>query len=830
MPHLAAPQWLLLLPAFGLVAWRWPRLALWKPLRAICLILLALFLTRPELRMSTPGMDLWMLVDRSASAAEQLGPRLPEIERLVAAGKGRNDRLFLVDFASAPMERQQGIAFEPSLDTTRLRLALEYTLARRDPTRAVRFLAVTDGYSTETLDGLETALKKAGVPLDVRWETTAVDDARLNDLTAPTRVQPGEGFLLEVQGLAPADGEIPYEVLLDGERVGTGQMNFTGGRGAARVAMRLSRPGAHKFDVRLLSHDSRPGNNTANAWVEVVSGPSVLLISSYADDPLAGVLREGGYPVELVTDTLSLHPGLLTGPRVVIFNNVPAHRVPTAFLEALDFFVREQGGGLLMAGGRHSFGAGGYFESPIDPLLPVSMELRQEHRKLAVAMAIVLDRSGSMAVGAGGGLTKMDLANDGAARAIELLGPSDAVTVFAVDSEPHQIVPLVKVGGSGAELGAKVRKIQSTGGGIFVYKGLNAAWQELKNSPAGQRHVILFSDAADAEEPGAYRELLTEMTDQGATVSVIGLGSSTDKDAAFLEDVAGRGKGRVFFNADPAQLPALFAQETVAIARSAFLTEPVAASETGSWREISPQSLDWPKLVDAYNLSYLRPEAAAALISEDEYKAPLVAFWSRGAGRTAAISFPLGGEFSEGFRAWSQAADFERTLVRWLLPAAPPAGTSLRTRVIGEDLTVELLCDEAWTKKFAEQPPRLVFAKGTDSAVEVAWEKMEPGRYLARTPLPAQGWVRGVVQAGTEHWAFGPLSVGREPEWDSSPDKQKALRELSAATGGKDVIDLRTAWERPARIDIVSLQNWVLLTLLAVFLTEVGITRWRGAP
>lgn len=829
MPHLAAPQWLLLLPAFALLAWRLPRAVLWKPLRGTCLVLLTLFLCQPELRMSTPGMDLWVLEDRSASTAEALGPRLPEVERLLETGRGAHDRLFYVDFSSAPVERQQGVAFEPAADSTRMRLAIEYTMARRDPKRAVRLLAVTDGFSTESLEGLEPALKKAGVPLDVRWEASAADDPRITGLKAPSRVQPGEGFLLEVQALAPKDGDIPYGIYSDGERVGGGSIHITGGRGATRVATRLTKPGAHRFEVRLLSNDQKQGNNIASAWVEVVAGPSVLLVSAFPDDPLADVLRIGGYPVDLVTDTMSLHPGLLAGPRVVIFNNVPAHRVPAPFLEALDFFVREQGGGLLMAGGRHSFGAGGYFESPVDPLLPVSMELREEHRKLAVAMAIVLDRSGSMAAGAGGGLTKMDLANEGAARAIGLLGPSDAVTVFAVDSTPHEIVPLVKVGNLAAELGSKVRRIESAGGGIFVYTGLKAAWEQLKTSTAGQRHVVLFADAADAEEPADYRNLLAEMTAQGATVSVIGLGAPTDSDAAFLQEVAGLGKGRIFFNADPSQLPALFAQETVAIARSAFLTEPVGVADAGGWREISGQPLEWLKFVDAYNLSYLKPEASASALTTDEYKAPLVASWARGAGRTAAVSFPLAGEFSESFRAWPLGADFERTLVRWLLPAAPPAGTSLRTRIVGEDLSVELLCDETWAKKFAELPPRLILAADSDQPFEVVWEKMEPGRYVARTPLPPQGWLRGVVQAGTDHWTFGPVSAGRDPEWDTDPEKQRALRDLSAATGGRDINDLRDAWQRPPRIDIASLQMWVLIALLITFLTEVAVTRWRGA-
>ncbi len=84
-----------------------------------------------------------------------------------------------------------------------------------------------------------------------------------------------------------------------------------------------------------------------------------------------------------------------------------------------------------MIGGKTSFAAGGWFGSPVEPLLPVSMELKQEHRKLAVAMAIVMDRSGSMAMTVPGTtLQKMDLANEGAARGIELLGDNDLVTLI----------------------------------------------------------------------------------------------------------------------------------------------------------------------------------------------------------------------------------------------------------------------------------------------------------------------------------------------------------------------------------------------------------------
>lgn len=831
MLRLADPQWLLLIPVLALAAWRLPRARLWQPLRGACLLLLVLFLARPEVRRLASGIDLWVLVDRSASAAEALEPRLAEIERLLEAGKGADDRIRYVDFASAPVLRERGVVFEPSRQETRLRLAAEFALARRETGRGTRMLVLGDGLSTEDLGGLAPQFKAARVPLDLRLISPAGEnDFRIERMEAPQRVRPGESFLIEAQVVGPRDGEVNYQLFSDGAEAGRGSVALRGGRGVIRAAGRSVQPGARKYEMRLLPEkDARPGNDAAHLWVEVSEGPSVLLVTGYTGDPLAGVLAAQGIRVETVEDPSTLHPGMLSGPRAVIFNNVPAHRIPAEFLSAMEFFVNEQGGGLMMGGGRQSFGAGGYFHSPLDALLPVSMELRQEHRKLAVAMAIVMDRSGSMSAGAGAGITKMDLANEGAARAIELLGPADAVTVSAVDSEPHVIVPLSQIGGDAAKMTDQVRRVQSAGGGIFVYTGLEAAWKELEKSPAGQRHVILFADAADAEEPGNYQKLLEKMTAGGATVSVIGLGTPHDPDAAFLQDIAARGQGRIFFNADPAQLPALFAQETVAVARSAFIKEPVPVVDAGGWLEIAAHPISWPSQVDGYNLSYLKPEAAAAIVSGDEYKAPLAAFWQRGAGRAAAVSFPLAGEFSASVLAWPQCGDFEQTLVRWLLPAAPQPGVSLRARTVGGDLQVELLYDQEWTQRMAEQPPRLLMAAGAKGPpFEVTWERIEPGKFAARVALPPGEWLRGVVQCGASRWPFGPVNAPVDPEWDDSPARIQMLREVSKASGGQEIVEFSKIWQAPREPEFLGIGNWLLGMLLVCFLAEVAVTRWRG--
>jgi hypothetical protein len=122
-----------------------------------------------------------------------------------------------------------------------------------------------------------------------------------------------------------------------------------------------------------------------------------------------------------------------------------------------------------------------------------------------------------------------------------------------------------------------------------------------------------------------------------------------------------------------------------------FLKDPVAVQPSSGWAEIAAQPIPWLPSVDGYNLSYLKPEATAALFAKDEYQAPLVAFWQRGVGRAAAISFPLGGDFSQRVRAWSEFGNFDRTVVRWLLGSALPPGLGLRTRLEGTELDVSLL-------------------------------------------------------------------------------------------------------------------------------------------
>ena len=115
----------------------------------------------------------------------------------------------------------------------------------------------------------------------------------------------------------------------------------------------------------------------------------------------------------------------------------------------------------------------------------------------------------------GGGRVKMDLANLGAAQVVDLLSPSDEFGCIAVDSAPHIIHDLSLLTDK-ATLRNRILKINSEGGGIFVYEALEASYSMLQKAKSGTRHIILFSDAADVKVRNEETGVETALASNGA--------------------------------------------------------------------------------------------------------------------------------------------------------------------------------------------------------------------------------------------------------------------------------------------------------------------------
>ena len=516
-------------------------------------------------------------------------------------------------------------------------------------------------------------------------------------------------------------------------------------------------------------------------------------------------------------------------------------------MERLAAFVEQLGGGLLLTGGQRSFGVGGYYNSPLEEVLPVSMELRDEHRKTRVAIAIALDRSGSMAVSVRGGKTKMDLANLGTAECIRLLSPGDSVAVIAVDSTPHIVQPLTDVS-SADQITRKVLGIESMGGGIFVYEALVAAGNELMRAQQATKHIILFSDAADSEEPGTYQQLLSEYEAAGITVSVIGLGSDRDTDAQLLEDIAKLGRGNIMFTDDPEELPRLFTEDTMSVARSSFIekdpeTQPAGIPATlladaqlmGGLIAVGRGSDTGFPATDGYNLSYLRPDATAAVISQDEYVAPWSAFWNYGLGKAAAITLEVDGQFSGAFGRWENYDDFLITHARWLLGDDDPDHVFVDLERQGQDAVITMELDPARPDRGSGRMPRLVVVSPdstttTSAEPDLVWTG--PDTLEGRFPLSRSGSYRTLIVADDDDGSDASITRGPvvtlpySPEYDPrdglDPGSEilAQVAELSGGVPRTDVLGIFRDPPRSARMN--SMLPWLLTFVLLLVVLEIA--------
>ena len=143
----------------------------------------------------------------------------------------------------------------------------------------------------------------------------------------------------------------------------------------------------------------------------------------------------------------------------------------------LEYYVRDTGGGVVTIGGDRSYAAGGYYGTPVEQLLPVTMNVKTEIKIPSLAVVFVLDRSGSMGSKARGE-DKLTIAKRAALLSIELLKPLDRVGVLAFDSGRDWAVPLTEVGAR-RPIAERLRDLR-VGGGTDLYLALEEAHRAIR--------------------------------------------------------------------------------------------------------------------------------------------------------------------------------------------------------------------------------------------------------------------------------------------------------------------------------------------------------------
>jgi uncharacterized membrane protein len=346
----------------------------------------------------------------------------------------------------------------------------------------------------------------------------------------------------------------------------------------------------------------------------------------------------------------------------VILIDVPGQTLSLAQMRTLQSYVRDLGGGLVTIGGLTSYGVGGYYNTPLEEMLPINMQNQDEVRKSTLTLVFVIDRSNSM-TDTSGGISKLELAKEAVLRSIELLKPDDKVGVVIFDSGPRWVAPITEVSNRDAIL-TSVASIRS-GGGTNILAGLQAVAQRLPADDGQVKHVILLTDGG--ADPSGIPELVQRMN-QTYKITLTSVGVGTDA-AAFLPDLALQGGGRYHHVIDPQTIPKIFTEETTLATRSYVVEEPFSPQEKANSPILS--GISGLPILHGYVTS--SPKEAGTIILTSERGDPILANWQYGLGKAVAFTSDASGRWARNWLTWGGFATFWNQVISY---ASSPVDTS----------------------------------------------------------------------------------------------------------------------------------------------------------
>lgn len=681
--QLEQPWWLLIALAavpLCIVGWRWmvamssARRVSAIVARALLMGLLAVLLAGATMLRRSERVAVIAVVDSSASVQRFFSPPRDqqgnEIKLNQAIGamleRGSTDRraddlmgVVYVDAAARAVHAASVVPIGelPTVEAvgegTDLERALRLAGAMIPPDAAGRIVLVSDGNQTSG-DAISAArslatpdmsgVRRAKVPVDiVPLEYRIERETYIDSVDVPQAAPSGATITLRVVLVtsAPAEGELL--IACNDQPVGAARrLSLPAGRHVELVNVPLGDGRTHRFlaEWRAISGDTVAANNTGTAFTATPGKGAILIVDGLenaAVNPggvLADTLRASGFEVQAIgPEGLRSDLLWLQGFDAILLQNVAADAISPQTQAAMGSYVSELGGGLVMIGGPASFGAGGWKGSAIEPLLPVLLDVPEKLETSSTAIVLVIDHSGSMNRSVlGTNQTQQDVANEGAAMAIESLNRSDMIGVIVFDDEFATPIPLRR--NLDAKANAAIVRSISPDGGTNLPPALEEAGRVLRGIEAETRHIIVLSDGVSMNSE-RLQEITERIAQDGIKVSTIAVGNNADVDV--MSGIAKQGGGVFYRVIDPTLLPRVFVKavrvvKTPLIREQAFVPQRLPTGST---------LLDGLGELPALNglaLAQARVEATVSNVLATETGEPVLASWSVGLGRVAAFT------------------------------------------------------------------------------------------------------------------------------------------------------------------------------------------------
>jgi Mg-chelatase subunit ChlD len=802
MPEFAQPAWLALIavlaPLVVLSIRRAGRarfrLVTAGILRMLALAALVVALAGPLAGSSARHTDVVFALDLSSSIARE---STAEALDFISRARESQARIGLVVFgADAAVESLVSGGTEPLRELTAhveragtdIGRAIEVAIGAFPAAAHRRIVLLTDG--RENLGDARSAAAVAR-SLGVEIDTVALERSSLQKeiyvqgVTVPPRVRLHEPFTVQTVVRSNESTRAHLVIMRNGVLLRELPVELEPGVNVYSLVEQADTQGLQEYEAIINSDaDSEPENNRYQAYVQVMGAPKVLHV---VGDPEAGryvsaALRAQGLVVDEVPATAlpaNLHE--LIAYDLVILDNVSGFDLSLAKMALLEYYVRDAGGGVVKIGGDRSYGAGGYFGTPVEQLLPVTMNVKTEIKIPSLSVVFVLDRSGSMGSKARGE-DKLTIAKRAALASIELLKPLDRVGVLAFDNGRDWVVPMTEVGVRRPI--AELLRDLKVGGGTDLHPALEEAHRVMRQERAKVKHLIVLSDGLTEGEKN-FGPLGARIAADGITMSTVAMGA--DADRPLMARLAELGKGRYYHTDDPGNVPRIFTSETMTITRDLVVEGDIRPRRAHAGELIAGFSEDAFPVLGGYQRTYPKPAAQVLLAGRGED--PLLVSWRYGLGKAVAFTSDLSGRWGRQWVEWPAFGRFVSQMARWTMRRSGNETFVPRFRWHGHrgEMSVDALDrDDRFINGLKLEasimdPSRL--------ARRVPLEQIAPGRYHGEFPVPRAGRYTITLTGRDGEMQVGPTTFGLAVPYSSEyldlGVDHRLLRDIARITGGR---------------------------------------------
>jgi len=901
------PEWLWLallaipIVALGLVRLRGDerlRVAVILSVRVLLIVAIVAALARPRLVREHDDLTVMVLLDVSgsirrfgdpvapASSGEQSASaiaRLRDQLRHAAAARRPDDRFGLIVFdgrsavVAAPRRGDSIDDVDVTMsEGTDIAAAIRLGLAMFPAETNRRLLLVSDGLETAG-DALAAAREAAtsaqgAVPISVASIAHRhAPDAQVVRLEAPASARPGQtvSLRLVLDSSEPMQAQLSLFredqiVDLDPRGPGTGRIVDLPAGSSVHVleAVVDDRP-VNRF-VAVLEPvdpiaDTLSENNRGEAIVTNPGSGAVLLVRGSGQSessPFERLLRELGRPVT-VTAPESIPAELLSLQAfdLVVLDDVSATQVDAARQNLLADYVDRLGGGLLVTGGRRSFGAGGWRGTPVERVLPIELDLPKQLRAPKAALILVLDKSGSMGELVGGArASQQQVANEAAALAIESLAARSYIGVVAFDQMAWTVVPLT-VNENPKAIADATRGI-SPQGGTNIAAGLRRAQEMLRAAPPVEhKRIVLLTDG---RSPSSQIETISaELVAENVSITTIAVGDQADEE--LLRRIAADAGGQFHAVRNPNVLPKVLVDSVQVVNQPLIREEPFQATVLPTGSRLAAAAVDSPNL-GGLVLSTPREDPTAILELVTAAGEPVLAHWAAGLGSAVAFTSSLEGDWAGEWLAWPGWSRFWSDLVRRAARPGLSGQLLIETLLVDGRLRVRVTVEEPEPSaggdsaresgdgrddSVAVDPAQLTLAgvvygpEGTDETIRLRRVSARSFEAEARADTPGSYVVAVTPRQGDR--PLVPLVTGialpAGEEYRRREPDMALLQSISSISGGSLLApgtDLaEVLWDRRGMAPVVAAQpiwTWFALLALVILVLDVAARRLAWSP